>query len=351
MTGFARRSVRVALVAAVGAPIACHPSRQELIRSGAAGSVPREAPFHPEPSSGASGASVDRLLDPCRGLPLPVDQHYVPPGLCARAIATKQGPVRELTFAPNGDLIAVTRTGTIRRYRDTNGNGVFDPGTGEIVDWASTGGDNGQNCHLDGEWLYCGSKEGVKRWRYRPDVDHGGEGQDVMIGQPGGGNHPFHPLHVYDGEMYVDSGSERNTIAPMPEDYITDRAVIKRFDLRRFTPKTPFRWADGEVLVRGARNVTGFARDPKGNLYGVVNGVDDLRYEGQDVHADNQASTSSSSRRGRRTAGLFALRPSAWSSAGRWCGPGRPSTPMRTGTSRPRGSSRATRTTRGARRT
>jgi glucose/arabinose dehydrogenase len=41
------------------------------------------------------------------------------------------------------------------------------------------------------------------------------------------------------------------------------------------------------VFVRGARNVTGFTRDAKGRLYGVINGVDDLRYDGQDVHADN----------------------------------------------------------------
>ncbi len=127
----------------------------------------------------------------------------------------------------------------------------------------------------------------MKRWKYGPSIERGGQGEVVMVGQPGGGNHPFHPVHVYDGWMYVDSGSERNTVSPMPDDYITDRAVIKRFDLKRFAPGAPFAWGDGEVFVRGARNVTGFTRDAKGRMYGVVNGVDDLRYAGQDVHADN----------------------------------------------------------------
>jgi glucose/arabinose dehydrogenase len=204
-------------------------------------------------------------------------------------VAGKQGPLREIMFTPNGDLIGVTHDGVIRRYRDTNGNGVFDPGTSEIVDWASTGGDNGQDCDLDGDFLYCGSQDGVKRWKYAPSLEHGDAGEDVVVGQPGGGNHPLHPLHIYDHVLYVDSGSERNVVRPMPDDYLTDRAVIKRFDLAKFTPGHAFGWDTGEVFVRGARNVTGFTRDAKGRMFGVINGIDDVRYMDEDVHADNPA--------------------------------------------------------------
>jgi glucose/arabinose dehydrogenase len=211
----------------------------------------------------------------------------VSPGLCARAVALRQGPLREITFLPNGDLVAVTRDGTIRRYRDVNGNGIFDEGPPETVDWAKTGGSHGHNCHFDRDYLYCGSDEGVRRWKYAPALDRGGEGEDVMVGQPGGGNHPFHPVHVYDGWMYVDSGSERNTFFSLPDDYVTDRAVIKRFPIARFTPGKPFEWNEGEVFVRGARNVTGFTQDSKGRIYGVINGLDDLRYDGEDIHQDN----------------------------------------------------------------
>ncbi len=279
----------MALRSLLGLPLflACSPSRSDLIKSGPPGAVPVEALSRAAAAASVAISPAAASPDPCRGVALPTGQHFVAPGLCARAVALGQGGLRELTFAPNGDLIAVTRDGTIRRYRDRNGNGVFDAGSEEIVDWAKTGGDNGQNCHLDGDYLYCGSQAGVKRWRYGPEVDRGGPAEDVMVGQPGGGNHPFHPTHVYDGWMYVDSGSERNTMSPMPADYVTDRAVIKRFELKRFVPGEPFRWSDGEVFVRGARNVTGFTRDSKGRMYGVINGVDDLRYDGQDIHADN----------------------------------------------------------------
>jgi glucose/arabinose dehydrogenase len=281
------RTFSVRSLVVLAALEACKPSRGDLVKSGAPPAAPREVA-----ATAADNVAADASLsarDPCRGVALPADQHYVAPGLCARAVALRQGPVREITFMPNGDLIAVRRDGVIRRYRDVNGNGFFDDGAPETVDWASTGGSHGQNCHLDGDYLYCGSDDGVKRWKYSAAMDHGGVGEDVMVGQPGGGNHPFHPVHVYDGWMYVDSGSERNTFIILPHDYVTDRAVIKRFALGRFVPGKPFEWKDGEVFVRGARNVTGFTRDSKGRMYGVINGLDDLRYEGADIHQDNPA--------------------------------------------------------------
>jgi glucose/arabinose dehydrogenase len=35
------------------------------------------------------------------------------------------------------------------------------------------------------------------------------------------------------------------------------------------------------------RNMVGYTEDPDGNLFGVVNGIDDLKYQGEDVHLDN----------------------------------------------------------------
>ena len=207
--------------------------------------------------------------------------------MCARLVASKQGELRQITFAPNGDLFGVTIRGAIRRYRDTNHDGVFQPE--EIVEFANTGNENGNNCEIDAQngYLYAGTKDGVKRWKYAPELDHAGPGEDVMVGQPGGGNHPFHPVHVYDGFMYVDSGSEHNANHPDGDVYDTDRSVVKRFELGKFSPGKPFQWQDGEVFVRGVRNVTGFTRNAAGRMVGVLSGMDDLRYEGADIHADN----------------------------------------------------------------
>jgi glucose/arabinose dehydrogenase len=252
--------------------------------NGVEGKRPIERIARAEASSAPKDGAPRRR---CRGIALPADAHYVPEGLCARAVATRQGRLRQITFAKNGDLFGVTTDGRILRYRDADGDGMYRGG--EIVDWAHTGGDNGNNAHLDeaAGLLYAGSPEGVKRWRYAPDVDQGGEGEHVMIGQPGGGNHPLHPVHVWDGWMYVDSGSDGNAMDPMPADYDTDRSVVKRFELGKLETGKPFHWDDGEVVARGVRNVTGFARDGSGRIYGVVNGGDDLRYRGEDVHADN----------------------------------------------------------------
>jgi len=235
----------------------------------------RAPPATPEPTT---------LPNPCRGIVLPPDQHYVAPGLCARAVATNLGELRQIAFAPNGDLFGVVTDGTIRRFRDANGDGSYDPQ--EIVDWASTGGHNGHNVDFDGGYLYAGSPDGVKRWRWAPEIDHGGPGEDVVVGLSSAG-HPFHPVHVWDGVLYVDSGSPTNTITPPPADYDTKRAVIKRFTLSRFDPGRPFDWSEGEIVVLGVRNVVGFARDGRDVTWGVVNGIDDLRYQGRDIHADN----------------------------------------------------------------
>ncbi len=180
-----------------------------------------------------SSTAPSGLPDPCRGTPLPNDQHFVAKGLCARVVASKQGELRQITFAPNGDLFGVTIRGSIRRYRDANRNGVFEPN--EIVEWANTGNENGNNCEIDAAhgYLYAGTKEGVKRWKYAPDLERGGPGEDIMVGQPGGGNHPFHPVHVYDGFMYVDSGSEHNATRPESGAYDTERSVVKRFELSK----------------------------------------------------------------------------------------------------------------------
>lgn len=256
---------------------------------GSPGQAPREhRVVKPEPGALAvASAAAPELPDPCRGTSLPPDQHFVAKGLCARVVASKQGELRQITFAPNGDLFGVTIPGAIRRYRDANHDGVFQ--AEEIVEWANTGDENGNNCEIDaaGGYLYAGTRAGVKRWKYAANIDHGGAGEDVMVGQPGGGNHPFHPVHVYDGFMYVDSGSEHNANRPDGDVYDTERSVVKRFELAKFTPGKPFQWQAGELFVRGVRNVTGFTRSGAGHLVGVLSGMDDLRYLGRDIHADN----------------------------------------------------------------
>lgn len=254
----------------------------------------RERPGTPpaEQSSRLRAADLrDAGGDPsamCGPRGLPPDRHFVAEGHCARVVANKQGEVRGITFASNGDLIAVTTDGEIRRYRDVDHDGIFAPNAPETIVWAKTGGDNGHNCHLEGQDLYCGSKTGVKRWRYSPELDTGGPGEDVITSMPEGGRHPKHPVAVWDGFLYAVSGSADNSMSPMPADYDTMRNVVRRFPLGKLTSGKAMAWKDGEIVVRGVRNVTAMARDPVSKrIIGVDNSMDDLAHGGVDIHQDN----------------------------------------------------------------
>jgi glucose/arabinose dehydrogenase len=238
---------------------------------------------------GCGSSSEPAVIDasgPCQGARLPDGQYYVQPGLCVRAVARQQSATRQITFSPEGELIAVRSNGDIVRYRDLDQNGVFE-GPEEIKRIASTGGMNGNNAHIDGGFLYAGSQDGVKRWAYSKDAADLGPGEDVVVGQPSTGTHSLHTVHVYDSWLYVHSGSEDNAVAPAAPEYDTNRSVLKRFYLADFRSGTPFQWSAGEVVVKGIRNMVGFTRNGAGKMYGVVNGLDNLMYQGLDVHADN----------------------------------------------------------------
>ena len=248
------------------------------------------------PGDGPSDTAVT-LRDPCRsGIALPGDSHFTAPGTCARAVGKGPGPMRQITFAPDGDLFGVTKDGVIVRMHDADDDGNF--AVAEITEWGNTGG-NGNNCHISLEegategWLYAGTPNGVARFKWSAGSAKAGEKQDLIVDQPGGG-HGLHTTHVYPDEsgkgrfLYVHSGSAGNATDPMSPGYDADRSLIKRFDLAKYTPGTPFSWNDGELVVVGTRNVVGFNRSARlGKIFGVVNGMDNVTYKGVDVHNDN----------------------------------------------------------------
>lgn len=223
--------------------------------------------------------------DPCRGVPLPAGDHYVPEGMCARLVAAGVSGLRQITFAPDGDLFGANTSGDVFRFHDEDGDGFFQPE--EVKKYASTGG-NGNNCHIDaaGGYLYAGSPAGVKRFTYAPGATSGGDGEDVVTGQPTGG-HSTHTVHVYDGYLYVQSGSAGNATNDKAPAYDDHRSLIKRFSLASLSPGKALDWSEGEVVTQGLRNTNGFTRNAAGRMYGVVNGLDNQSYEGQDVHNDN----------------------------------------------------------------
>lgn len=223
--------------------------------------------------------------NPCRGVPLTPGQHYVPAGMCANVVAKGVGSLRQLTFAPNGDLFATTSNGVINRLHDTDGDGFFQ--ANEITTYATSKG-NGNGTHIDvaSGYIYAGTTGGVMRFPYSPTATSGGAGEVVIADQPEGG-HSKHTVHVYDGYLYVHSGSVGNMSNPKGTEYDDARSLIRRFPLSSFTPGTPLAWLSGEVVTAGLRNANGFTRNAAGRMYAVVNGMDDIGYQGTNVHNDN----------------------------------------------------------------
>jgi glucose/arabinose dehydrogenase len=271
--------------------------------------VEKAAPAAPAPPPSAANARAPsekpsvKARDLCRGERIPSDQHYAAPGLCAVAVATGQGELRDIDFTPNGDLVGVRKNGAIVRYRDVNQNGVFDGDGQEIAEWASTGG-NGHNCTFADDFLYCGSKDGIVRFRYGDGNADGNvkrdPGVEVVTGMPASGDHPHHTVRAVDGMLYVALGSSDNSIDPMPRDYDRERAVVKRFRIADFAGEKPVGWKDGELVVVGIRSATAMVQGPKGRLYAAIDGLDDVHYADVDVHEDNPGELLVSLEKGKR---------------------------------------------------
>lgn len=226
--------------------------------------------------------------DPCRGLPLPAAQHFVAKDACARLVESSLYNFRQITFAPNGDLFGVDYGGDIVLMRDEDGDGYFS--STETHLWGANGdNDNGNNCHIDvaSGYVYIGSLDGVVRLKWTlGKLTADGPPERVVTGEPTSG-HPYHTVHVYDGYLYVHSGSRSDVSNPTPPDYDTDRSVLRRFPLASFDPANPFEWTTGELVSVGLRNMVGFTKNAAGRMYGVVNGIDFASYQGVDVRDDN----------------------------------------------------------------
>ncbi len=245
----------------------------------------RDAGGGVDAGAATDGALITAMGDPCRGIALPTSLHYVPQGMCARLVAGGLGNARQLAFAPNGDLFVASLSGPIHLLHDADGDGSYRPS--EITTYGDTGG-NCNNAHVDatGGFVYAGSNGGVVRFPYAPGMTSGGAADDVIINEPPGG-HPYHTVHVYDGYLYVHSGSAGNAVNPMSPSYDTDRSLLRRFALSAIKSGAPLDWSTGEIVTQGLRNMAGYTRNAKGRMYGVVNGLDDIHYQGQDVHNDN----------------------------------------------------------------
>ena len=246
-------------------------------------------PIETQPAPNQPGAGLDaNRPNPCRGVALPPDQHYVAPGLCASAVALEQPNLRQISFASNGSLIGVEQSGSVIRYRDVNDDGMFDGAT-EIVRSSATQAATATTrtwirreviCTQARRRAWCaGGTTRTRRHSVRRSPSSSTNRARAAT--------PFTPSMSMTACCTCTRARRTTSSPPASPDYDTARSVLKRFDLAQLDTAAPFDWATGEVVASGLRNIVGYTRDASGKLFGVVNGIDNLSYQGEDVHLDN----------------------------------------------------------------
>lgn len=226
--------------------------------AGGDGSVPIDTPDGP-------------LSETCKGVPYG-DVYLADPKLCLTVFASGPKGLRQMAFAPNGDLF-VTTPGQILALYDEDGD--RSASETERATFASAPRLNhGLAFAPDGAYVYASSDTTVYRWAYqRGDRSASGEAEVVVKGIPGGGHVTRTLLFDREGRLYVSIGSAGNVDAT-PEEWAT-RSLIRRYDVAA-VPEGGYEVGAGELFASGLRNEVGLTLDSQGRMWGVENGRDNL---------------------------------------------------------------------------
>jgi glucose/arabinose dehydrogenase len=220
----------------------------------------------------------------------------VPAGFCASIFADSLGRARYIAVADNGDVyvnIEGTRPNDTAAkpafiaLRDTNNDGRADR-----IERVAGKGNTGIALHNG--FLYVDQGETINRYRRASnELVPGGAAEPVVTGMPVGPGHRARNFAIGpDGSLYVNVGSatnscqvkdrERESPGNDPCTELETRAGIWKFDANR----TGQQFTPGARMVTGARNSTGMAFGPDGNLYAMTHGRDQLTQSWPKVFPD-----------------------------------------------------------------
>ncbi|MGH7545613.1 MAG: PQQ-dependent sugar dehydrogenase [Gemmatimonadota bacterium] len=221
----------------------------------------------------------------------------VPAGFCVQVVADGVGRARHLAVAPNGDLLVAIggEGGGVLALRDTTGDGRADVRT-----WFARSAVGGTGLELAGDALYFGADDAVVRYPYRVGaLEPAGPPDTIVRDLPAVRSHRAKSLALGpDGRLFVNVGSPSNAcqqqdrtagspgIDPCPE--LATRAGVWRFDARR-SGQTQ---AEGERFATGLRNTVALAIGPRGALYGLQHGRDQLVQNWPDLYDERRSAES-----------------------------------------------------------
>jgi glucose/arabinose dehydrogenase len=226
------------------------------------------------------GSSPPRPPGPCSGDG--ADAWVSDPGLCVSEFAADAGGVRQMAFAPNGDLFV--NNGSVTVLFDGDGDGVSSDS--ERSRFATAPGLNhGLAFSRDNAFVYASSSTTVYRWPYAPGARKADGAAQVVVARIPSGGHVTRTL-VFDsqGRLYVSVGSAGNV--DTDPDEVATRAQIRRFTIPGSLPAGGLEYTTGEVVASGMRNEVGLYMDARDRLWGVENGRDMLTENG-DIHNGN----------------------------------------------------------------
>ncbi|TFK61401.1 soluble quino protein glucose dehydrogenase [Pluteus cervinus] len=159
-------------------------------------------------------------------------------------------------------------------------------------------GDLNHGIELDGTSLFVSTESEVLEYQYNASSlsVSSGNPRTVVKGmkKPEGGHYTRtlviqpSPNSTIIPHIIISRGSDGN-VEPAAADPATGTAQIRRFALHPSVPDGGYDWFQGQLLASGIRNAVGMTLDKKNKLWSVENSVDEVTWNGKDVHTDNPA--------------------------------------------------------------
>jgi glucose/arabinose dehydrogenase/cytochrome c5 len=196
-----------------------------------------------------------------------------------RKVNNRSNNLRFIAVAPNGDVYAKTKRGSLLALRDTDGDGRAD-----VVKEFGSGGGSGLLLH-DG-WLYHSTDKDVFRYKYTPgELVPSGEPEPIVVDLPNQRPHESKSFFFDDrGRLVVETGSPSNAFGGENDRRLGAKGSDATEFLQvhggfwRFDPAKPNqKQSDGERIATGHRHVVGVAWNPVSRAaFFVMHGRDNL---------------------------------------------------------------------------
>lgn len=210
-------------------------------------------------------------------------------GYSGRVVINGLRTPRSIIFDNQGNLLTTEQGGYGVRFiqlTDNGGTNVCVKSSKQLI--ADSTINHGIALSPDGKKLYVSSQLYVWSWDYDSTTGTVSNKKTLIQGMRQSGYHLTRTLVVPKGRpdlLLVQRGSQDNSDTAAAQ-LATARSQIRVFkiaDVERATVE----YSSGEVLAWGIRNTVAFGEDPKGGIWSVDNGMDDMTRDGKDIHNTN----------------------------------------------------------------